>query len=72
METNSLRNVMNLMNKKKKYKNIILFNCVLTYEINNIYKIKWIDINFRKRKFGKSKFNFFDMFRIYLNLFLKI
>ena len=28
METNSLRNVMNLMNKK--YKNIILFNCVLT------------------------------------------
>ena len=72
METNSLRHVMNLMNKKKKYKNIILFNCVLTYEINNIYQIKWIDINFRKRKFGKSKFNFFDMFRIYLNLFLKI
>ena len=72
METNSLRNVMNLMNKKKKYKNIILFNCVLTYEINNIYQIKWININFRKRKFGKSKFNFFDMLRIYLNLFLKI
>lgn len=72
METNSLRNVMNLMNKKKKYKNIILFNCVLAYEINNIYQIKWININFRKRKFGKSKFNFFDMLRIYLNLFYYI
>ncbi len=71
MKTEKVRKI--LYNIKKNNKSSIhLFNCVLTYEIVKIYKIIWIDINFRDRKYGKSKFNLLKMFYMYLNFFLKI
>ena len=72
MKISNLKNILINIKKKKKYKNIKLFNCVLSYEINSKYNIKWVNINFRERKFGKSKFNFMSMLKMYLNFLLKV
>ena len=72
MKTEYLKNILLSIKKKKKYKNIKLFNCVLSYEITNKYNIKWVDIKFRERVFGESKFNFISMFKMYLNFLLKV
>ena len=72
MKIDYLKKILLDIKKKKKYKDIKLFNSVLSYEISNKFDIKWVDINFRERKFGKSKFNFNSMLKIYLNFFLKV
>ena len=72
MKIDYLKKILLNIKKKKKYKDIKLFNSVLSYEISNKFDIKWVDINFRERKFGKSKFNFNSMLIIYLNFFLKV
>ena len=72
MKIDKLKNILFNIKKKKKYKNIKLFNCVLSYEIINKYNIKWIDIVFRERMFGKSKFNIISMLKMYLNFLLKV
>ena len=68
MKTSNLKKILNIISKKKKYKNVALFNCILTYEIQKKYNIKWIDINFRKRAYGSSKFGALKMLKIYINL----
>ena len=72
MKINKLKRVLSNIKKKKKYKLIKLFNCVLSYEISLNDNIKWVNINFRERKFGKSKFNFVSMLKMYLNFFIKV
>ena len=72
MKIDYLKKILLDIKKKKKYKDIKLFNSILSYEISNKFDIKWVDINFRERKFGKSKFNFNSMLIIYLNFFLKV
>jgi dolichol-phosphate mannosyltransferase len=72
MRIKDLKKILLIINKKKKYKCIKLFNCVLSYEISKKYYINWININFRERKFGKSKFNFHNMLRMYFNFLLKV
>ena len=72
MEIITLKKIIFNIFKKKKYRKIKLFNSILSYEINKKYHINWVNINFRERKFGKSKFKFSDMFKIYLNFLLKV
>jgi hypothetical protein len=53
------------------YNKIFLTNVYLTYFfIKNLskYKIKWIDISFYKRKFGKSKISYKKMFEQLVDL----
>ena len=58
---------------KAKYKNKIkLFNCVIAAEFIKKYPVKWVDIKFRKRKYGLSKYNFISMLTLFINLILKI
>ena len=47
-----LKKVINNIPKK-----LILKNVCLSYLIVKSYSIEWVNINFRKRKFGKSKYN---------------
>ena len=72
MKINNLKTILSNIKKKKKYIPVKLFNCVLSYEISLRNNIKWVNINFRKRKFGKSKFNFISMLKMYLNFFIKV
>ena len=72
MNIKELKKILIKIDKNKKYKNISLFNCVLSYEIQKNNKISWIDIKFRKRIFGSTKYNFLDMIKIYTNLLIKI
>tara|TARA_S200000501_G_scaffold276234_2_gene260144 strand:- start:40810 stop:41520 length:711 start_codon:yes stop_codon:yes gene_type:complete len=72
MKTSKLKKILLNINKNKKYNNIKLFNCVLSYEIATKYNINWTNINFRDRKFGVSKFKLIEMLKMYLNLLIKI
>lgn len=72
MRVSDLKKVLLSINKNKKYNEIKLYNCVLSYAIQKKYKINWIDINFRARYFGKSKFNFLTMFLMFFNFIKKI
>ena len=71
MRLKCLKNVLNTIDKKK-YKQIQLFNCLLTYLINRRYNITWVNISFRNRKYGNSKFNFSRMLSMFLNFILKV
>lgn len=53
-------------------KKIELFNCLIAYEAELTYKVSWINIEFRNRKFGISKYNFLHMFKLFLELFYRI
>lgn len=72
MKITELKKVFKIINKSKKYNNIMLFNCLLSYIIEKNYKIKWVKISFRKRYFGKSKYNFLKMLSMFLNFILKV
>ena len=72
MRLSELKKVFKIINKTKKYNNIMLFNCLLSYAIQKQYNIKWIDISFRKRYFGTSKYNFSKMLAMYINLISKV
>ncbi len=49
----------------------MLFNCLLSYVVQKKYNIRWLDITFRKRYFGTSKYNFSKMLLMFINLMLK-
>ena len=49
-------------------KNIILKNCYLSYLLKKNYEIKWVNINFRKRYYGQTKYGFYNLFKQILNL----
>ena len=72
MKVSKLKKVLDFIGKKRKYDNIKLFNCTLSYIIQKEYKINWIDIRFRNRYSGTSKFNFLKMFSMFLNFIIKI
>ena len=72
MRVRELKKVLNFINKVKKYNNIELFNCLLSSVIQKQYSIKWINISFRKRYFGTSKYNFSKMLSMFINLILKV
>ena len=72
MKFEYLKKIMKKIECISKYKNIELFNCVLSYCIQKNYKINWININFRNRYYGTTKYNFSTMLKMYLNLLIKI
>jgi hypothetical protein len=72
MKVTALKEVLLSINKNKIYNGIKLFNCLLSYSIQKKYNIYWIDINFRDRFFGKSKFNFRTMSSMFFNFITKI
>ena len=51
-------------------KKINLTNCYLTYLLEKNFKIKWIKINFRKRLFGETNYNFLSMLKLIFNLII--
>lgn len=57
---------------KKVPKNIILANAYLTFEIYKKYKIFYVPIRFRKRYFGRSKYNLQSMFKSFANLLINL
>lgn len=71
MRINELKKVFKIINKTKQYNNVMLFNCLLSYVIQKKYNIHWLDISFRKRCFGTSKYNFSKMLLMFINLILK-
>lgn len=58
--------------KIQSHKDIELFNCVLSYFISKKYQINWININFRNRYYGNSKFSSIKMLRMFIKFILKI
>lgn len=73
MNTEKLRNILeNINNNNQKLNHIKLFNCLLSYEIAKKYPIYWIDIYFRERYDGKSKFSALKMFKLFINFIFKI
>ena len=60
--------------KLKKLDNIILINSFITYYICKIYpkEVRWVNIIFRKRVFGKTSYSFQSLFKSFLNLIIKI
>ena len=72
MKVTDLKEVLLDINKNKNYSDIKLFNSLLSYSIQKKYKINWININFRDRYFGKSKFNFRTMLSMFFNFIIKI
>ena len=49
-----------------------LKNVYLSYLIKKNYKIHWIDINFRKRLFGKTNYNFMRLAFMIINLLFRL
>lgn len=72
MKVSKLKKVLEIIRKKRKYDDIKLFNCSLSYIIQKEYGIHWIDIRFRNRYSGTSKFNFLKMLSMFLNFIIKI
>jgi len=72
MNLKKLNDIIMKIEKEKLYKQVELYNCLLSYQIKKNYDIKWIDITFRNRYFGKSKFNFIRMFAMFLNFIVKV
>lgn len=72
MKTDELKKILIILKKNKDFNKIELFNCLLSLGIQKNYKIKWINIKFRKRKYGNSKYNFLKMLNLYLNFIYKI
>ena len=52
--------------------NVILKNVYLSYLIQKNFNIHWININFRKRLFGKTNYNFISLFSMIINLLIKL
>ena len=72
MNVKELKKILISVDKNKRYNNIRLFNCALSYAIQKNSKIYWINIKFRKRVFGKSHYNFLNMSKQFINLLVKI
>ena len=72
MNSKQLNKIVNKIETGNFNKNLELYNCLLSYQIIKNYDIKWIDITFRERYFGKSKFNFKKMFYMFLNFIIKV
>lgn len=72
MNSKQLNKIVHKIETGNFNKNLELYNCLLSYQIIKNYDIKWIDITFRERYFGKSKFNFKKMFYMFLNFIIKV
>ena len=72
MKVFALKKVLYILNKNKEYKKISLFNCVVSFGIKKYSDLKWVNINFRKRRYGNSKYNFLKMLNLYLNFIYRI
>ena len=72
MKVSELKKILNIINKNINYKEIKLFNCVLSYVISKKHKINWININFRNRYLGHSKYNFLKMLLMFINFIINI
>ncbi len=72
MQVEELKKILVILNKNNRYKKIELFNCLLSYGIKKYNNIHWINIKFRKRKYGNTNYNFFKMLNLYLNFIVKI
>jgi hypothetical protein len=72
MKINNLKEILSNININSRYKDIKLYNCVLSWEIQKKYTIHWVKINFRKRYYGGSKFNLIKMLAMFLNFIIKI
>ncbi len=57
---------------KKIPTNVMLANVYLTLEISKNSKIFYVPIRFKKRYFGKSKYNFSNMLKSLFNLLINI
>ena len=67
---NSLKKVLDIIKINKNYSNIELKNVLISYlSKKEKLKIKWINITFRKRYNGESKYNFIKMLKLILNFF---
>lgn len=51
---------------------VILKNVYLSYLIQKNYKIHWININFKKRLFGNTNYNFINLINMVINLIFRI
>ena len=60
---NVLSSIINKIPKK-----VILKNCYLSYLLKKNYKIKWVNINFKKRYYGHTKYGFYNLIKQVLNL----
>ena len=67
-----LEKILNIISNNNNYKDIKLFNCILSYVIKKNYKMHWININFRNRYSGKSNYNFLKMLLMFFNFIIKI
>lgn len=72
MRIEPLKEIVAKIEKKKKYKQVQLYNCLLSYQMIKYYKISWIKIIFRERYYGNSKFNFKKMLSMFLNFIIKV
>jgi hypothetical protein len=67
-----LKNILIDIDKKEKNRDIDLYNCMLSYEIAKKQKINWIDIHFRERFYGFTKFSMSKMLKLFINFIVKI
>lgn len=72
MKINELDKVIKNIKKKYGIKKIGLFNSLLTYETIKKFKITWINITFRDRKFGKTKHGSLKMLILLFNLIFNL
>lgn len=70
MNVDKLKNILKKINRENK--NVELFNCMLSYEIVKKYEINWIDIKFRKRYYGSTKFSMTKMLKLFSNFIINI
>ena len=72
MNIQKLKNILIGIDKKEKNRDIDLYNCMLSYEIAKEQKINWIDIHFRERFYGFTKFSMSKMLKLFINFIVKI
>ena len=72
MNVTELNSILRILSKNSNYEKIELFNCLLSYGIKKYSYINWINIKFRKRIYGSSKYNLLKMLKLFLNFIYKI
>lgn len=67
MKCDKLKTLLPLLSTSTELK-----NALLTFIIMKSYKIKWINITFRKRQYGYTHFKMSSMFKYFINLIISI